>query len=245
MTRCFDFTETDWQRIEADWAAWWAGELDRPIVTITTRDPGTYPESGDDFLSRFPLSQPATEIIDYFEQQLHTIHYYGDAYPKWWVNFGAGVAAAFLGAGVEYNTGTTWFKPLPVNTLQEINLCYDPNNVWWQRAQEITRAAVERWSGKVLVAYTDLGGNLDILASLRGTQNLLMDLIDTPDEVARLVHEITQLWLRYFDELEALMPPNQRGRAAWAPPWSPSRGYMLQSDFCYMISPEMFERFVL
>jgi hypothetical protein len=25
------FTEEDWERIERDWNAWWAGELDRPL----------------------------------------------------------------------------------------------------------------------------------------------------------------------------------------------------------------------
>lgn len=245
MTRCFEFSQDDWARTEANWCAWWAGELERPLVTIVTRDPGTYPAPGDDFLTRFPLETPASEIIDYFEKRLQTVHYYGDASPKWWVNFGAGIVAAFLGAGVEYNTGTTWFHPLPVDTLADIQLTYDANNVWWQRAQEITHAAADRWAGQVMIAYTDLGGNMDILASLRGTEHLLIDCIESPNEVSRLLHQITALWMRYFDELEALMPANQHGRGAWAPPWFPSRGYMLQSDFSYMISPAMFERFVL
>jgi 5-methyltetrahydrofolate--homocysteine methyltransferase len=97
----------------------------------------------------------------------------------------------------------------------------------------------------VVVGYSDIGGNLDVLASLRGTQNLLYDLVDDPDTVERQVRQITQLWLRYFSELEQLMPPEQHGRCCWAPLLSPGAGYMLQSDFCYMISPEMFERFVL
>jgi hypothetical protein len=245
MTRCFAFTESDWLRIEHDWRAWWDGELERPLVTIVTRDPGTYPGPGDDFLTRFPLNQPAPEIIDYFQKRLETVHYYGDAYPKWWVNFGAGIVAAFLGAGVEYSTGTTWFHPLPVDSLADIRLAYDADNVWWRRVQEMTCAAADRWAGQVVIGYTDLGGNMDILASLRGTQNLLFDCVESPDMVSELIDQITALWLRYFDAVEALMPPAQRGRAAWAPPWSPARGYMLQSDFSYMISPAMFERFVL
>ncbi|MBZ0303271.1 MAG: hypothetical protein K8J31_26245 [Anaerolineae bacterium] len=245
MTRYFEYQDCDWARLETDWRAWWDGKSDRPIVTIVTHDPGTFPESGDDFLTRFPLEKPAEEIIDYFEQVLQRTHFYGDACPKWWVNFGAGVIAAFLGSDVEYSTGTTWFKPVPVESLADLHPEYDPDNIWWRRAQDITQASIDRWAGKLVVAYTDLGGNMDILASLRGTQNLLFDCIEAPDEVIRLISEITVLWQRYFDELEAMMPPQQHGRAAWAPPWSPTRGYMLQSDFSYMISPDMFERFVL
>jgi hypothetical protein len=243
MTRWSEFS--DWDQLERDWTAWWDGTLARPLVTIHTRDPGTHPPPGDYFLTRFGLEKPASEILDYYEQQFDHEQYYGDAYPRWWVNFGAGVMAAFLGAGVEYRTPTTWFYHLEVAALREIELAYDPDNVWWQRVQAITRAAAERWAGRVVIGYSDIGGNLDILASLRGTQKLLYDLIDDPDTVEEKVQQITQLWLRYFGELEKLMPPEQRGRCCWAPLWSPQPGYMLQSDFCYMISPAMFERFVL
>jgi 5-methyltetrahydrofolate--homocysteine methyltransferase len=241
MTRWFDFT--DWERIRRDWSAWWSGELRRPLVTLVARDPGSF--MGDDFLTRFPLDMPAEKVIDFFDEDLKHIHFYGDSFPKYWVNFAAGIAAAFLGSPIHYENSTTWFHPLPVASIAGIKPAFDPDNVWWKRCQDITQAAIERWCGRVLVSYTDLGGNLDILASLRGTENLLLDTMDMPEEVERLTREITPLWLRYFNQLESMMPPEQVGRAAWAPHWYPSTGYMLQSDFCYMISPEMFERFVL
>jgi 5-methyltetrahydrofolate--homocysteine methyltransferase len=90
-----------------------------------------------------------------------------------------------------------------------------------------------------------LGGNLDILASFRETQTLLFDLKDHPEQVERLAEQITGLWLRYYDELDALIRPACRGTTAWAPIWSTGKTYMLQCDFAYMISPAMFEQFVL
>jgi hypothetical protein len=63
--------------------------------------------------------------------------------------------------------------------------------------------------------------------------------------VVRLANSITRLWLRYYDELYTLIEPGGRGTTPWASIWSPARCYMLQSDFAYMISPRMFERFVL
>jgi hypothetical protein len=90
-----------------------------------------------------------------------------------------------------------------------------------------------------------LGGNLDILASFRDTQNLLMDAIDQPEEVDRLVSEITKLWLRYYEELDQIIRPACRGTSCWTPIWSSGKTYMLQCDFSYMISPAMFERFVV
>ena len=39
--------------------------------------------------------------------------------------------------------------------------------------------------------------------------------------------------------------PDSRGTTAWAAIWSPGRCYMFQCDFGYMISTQMFERFVM
>ena len=147
--------------------------------------------------------------------------------------------------------GTVWFEPAPtapsVNevSIKDLHLAYDADNPWWRRVRDLTCTAVERWGDHVSVGHTDLGGNLDILASLRTTQQLLFDLYDAPDEVARLAGETTRLWLCYYDELDAIIQRAGRGTTPWAAIWSPGRCYMLQSDFAYMISPRMFERFVL
>jgi 5-methyltetrahydrofolate--homocysteine methyltransferase len=236
------FTERDWERVERDWTAWWMGELERPLVMI---------ESVDQFevwASDFPLEVSADEVLDHVQARLETTRFYGDAWPKWWPNFGPGIAAGFLGAQVHCVPGTVWFKPAPdanEGGIEDLHPAYDADNVWWQRVRELTRPAVERWADSVSIGHTDLGGNLDILASLRTTQKLLFDLYDAPDEVARLVGEITRLWLRYYDELYAIIEKTGRGTTPWAAVWSPGRCYMLQSDFAYMISPQMFERFVL
>ncbi len=102
----------------------------------------------------------------------------------------------------------------------------------------------ERWGNQLSIGFTDLGGNLDILAHLRGTQQLLIDLVDLPQEIDRLVRETNQLWLQCYEALYALTSLGC-GITCWGPCWSPRRGYLLQSDFSYMISPLMFERYVL
>jgi 5-methyltetrahydrofolate--homocysteine methyltransferase len=129
--------------------------------------------------------------------------------------------------------------------LAETELTYSPDNLWWERVASVTRAAVDRWGDRVVIGHTDLGGNLDILASLRGAQELLLDLHDAPDEVDRLARQITPLWLRYYGEFHRLVAATNRGAACWSPLWAPGTCYMLQSDLSYMISPRMFERLVL
>jgi 5-methyltetrahydrofolate--homocysteine methyltransferase len=241
------FTDENWERLREDWTAWWKGELDRAIVLTGQKivPNGVELPHAPGFTAQFPLEMPADEVIDRYEPHLAAQRWHGDNYPKWWPNFGPGVMAGFMGATVKVDERTVWFEPAERVEPADLHFEFDEENVWWRRVLELTATAVKRWDGKVAVAHTDLGGNLDILASFLTTERLLYYLVDCPDEIARLVGEITKLWIRYYDKLYQVIREARRGTTPWAAIWSPGRCYMMQSDFCYMISPAMFERFVL
>lgn len=242
-----NFTEADWDRVERDTMAWWAGELERPLVWLSGRMPlPNVPRYT--YMSNYPLEMPAEDIVDLYEPVLEATRFYGDAFPSCWINYGPGIMAGFLGANVNSVSDpqeTVWFTSPQKRDIQDLELVYDPENVWLKRVKDVTAAFVRRWDGRVAVGHTDLGGNLDLLASFTETQDLLYDVIDGPAEVERLAGRITELWLRYYDELDALIRPQSRGTTCWSPIWSTGKTYMLQCDFSYMISPAMFERFVL
>jgi len=242
-----NFHDEDWARIERDWSAWWAGELDRPMVFLTGAETEMLARVSEapEFVTNLPLDMSLEEVVDRYQARIEATQYYGDSFPKWWLNFGPGIMAGFTGARVITAPDTVWFEPERQVPIEEQRVEYDSDNYWWQRVYGLTKLAVERWGDRALVSHTDLGGNLDILASFRGSQQLVLELYDSPQEVDRLVGEITHLWLRYYDELYAIIQQSGRGTTPWAPIWSPGRTYMLQSDFAYMISPKMFERFVM
>lgn len=239
------FAEENWDRIERDYSAWWAGELERPLIYLTGTAPeATIPEINS-FIPNHPPELSAERICELFGQRLHLQRFYGDAFPHWFINFGAGVLAAFLGAKLNAQPLTVWFEPASEREMKDIHPVLDPESRWWRRVVELTQTACDYWDGQVAISHTDLGGTLDVLASLRGTQNLLMDLADTPDEVERAIREVSAAWRWCYDRLTEIIVAKCRGTAPWTVTWSPGRTYMLQCDFCYMISPAMFERFVL
>jgi 5-methyltetrahydrofolate--homocysteine methyltransferase len=241
-----NFTVEDWARVECDTTAWWNHDMDRPLVYLAV--PGKVPaKSAWGYQSNYPLDLPAEDVVDRYAPALAAAHYYADAFPWFWINFGPGIVAGFLGAEVNSVTDpaeTVWFSPDRRRPIQDLHLSAAPNSPWWQRVKDITRAFSERYAGMLQVSHTDLGGNLDILASFLTTEQLLLDVVEQPEEVLRLVPQITGLWLHYYDELDSLIRPICRGTSAWTPIWSPSKTYMLQCDFAYMIGPKMFERYV-
>jgi hypothetical protein len=259
------FTDDDWARIERDWTSWWEHELPRPLVMLNGTDapgnirfalsrvrkllklrPASFWDQLDDPVPTiFPNDAAADEVTAAYGELLSAIRCFGDCWPRWWPNYGPGIMAGYIGARVRAVPRTVWFdRDSPID-LGSWHPADDPENPWRRRILQITRRAVERWGRNVSVGFTDLGGNLDILASLRGTEQLLFDTVEQPEAVARIVGEITRVWLRSYAELHALIAPQGRGFTPWAHLWSPRRTYMLQCDFSAMISPAMFEKLVL
>jgi 5-methyltetrahydrofolate--homocysteine methyltransferase len=98
---------------------------------------------------------------------------------------------------------------------------------------------------EVMFSITDLGGIMDIVASLRTTEELLYDLYDYPEEVKAFAKQVKTLWFKAFDkQVETIrktgLPYNNWMNIPSEKPW-----YPLQCDFCYMLSPKHFEEFVL
>ncbi len=242
------FPDSDWIRIERDWTAWWNHDLRRPMLVSVSGLPNnrTRPAWWGEGLAKIPHTVPAEAIAEeIWDDVSHTAHQ-GDAWPRFWIDYGPGAAAAFLGCELEPAPNTAWFHPgiWRDKPLNEIRPVYDPDNLWWRRVQDITKACIGCFAGRAQVAFTEIGGNLDIAASLRDTMNLLMDCADDPEAVDDLCRHITPLWLRYYRELYALIGPAGRGTSSWAPMWSPGRTCILASDFAYMIGPEQFARWV-
>jgi hypothetical protein len=237
-----------WTRIRDNARRWWNGELDRPLIQVVVQNaptdrkpPRLAPES---FQANYGLDVPPEDIIDRWDYDLSTQRFLGDAFPYCWPNFGPGVIASFLGGDMEINHDTVWFLPKKQQEIADIRWTYDSAAPWFNRIKDICRAAMRRWKGSVLFGNTDLGGNLDILSTFRPSERLLLDLVDSPEEVKRLTWDAHNLWWRYFEEIDKTLRPDNPGYSAWTSLYSEAPYYMLQCDFCYMIGPAMFDEFV-
>jgi 5-methyltetrahydrofolate--homocysteine methyltransferase len=239
------FSPRQWESVRQNYTAWWRGELDRPLVSVSVADRAAGGRDLSSFLTNWPQDMSDDELVSAVEERFSRCRFYGDAFPHFFVNYGPGVAAAFAGARVRPAPETAWFEPSSHSPLADIRIALDRKNAWWRRVRHVTEVLARHLGDRIQISITDIGGNLDILASLRGTDELLLEVVEQPAEVDRCRREITRMWLEVFDELYALIQPHCSGCVPWAPTWAPGPTYMLQSDFSYMISPKMFKEFVL
>jgi hypothetical protein len=238
------FNESDWKRIRQDYTAFWQGQLGRPLVAAYgAKDPS---QGAGSFYTPYTPQMSAEQIVSNARQGLDNTLCYGDAFPIFWPNFGPGLTSAMADVcGLHYSAGSIWFEPKQMKRLEEITIKADLKNEWFLKIREVTRLAIEQFGTGAQVAFTDLGGNLDLLSACRTPNNLLMDLIDCPDEVKRVLWEFHEAWWVYYSELAGIIEKQNLGFVPWALTWAPGRTYIMQCDFASMISPDMFGEFVV
>ena len=242
------FTKERVQSVLENYELWWEGKLDRALVRGVLEN--YYPASHTAKAPRLSqatchdFSWTAEEVIDAEDAFLSTCEYFADGYPVMdFAAFGPGVLAAFLGSELDNSRGQIWFLPCEED-ITKLHVRYDPENKWVCRIKDLYRAGIRRWQGSVIMTMVDLGGILDILASLIGADNLMYALVDEPDEVKRCLSEIQSAWYEAYHDFEEILKP-QGAYTDWNGLLSRTPSYIPQCDFSYMLGPDMFEEFVM
>ena len=170
-----------------------------------------------------------------------------DAIPTHFVNLGPGVMAPMLGSGYSLQPTTVWFDTAPIiSDFEHVpELTLNREHRLYQVVKDQIDLLSKESNGVYKVSFTDIGGTLDILASLRGNQDLLMDVIDYSDEIAAVCHRIDELFIEYFNEQAGWLREAGVGFTNWIGLVHEKTWYPLQCDFSTMISPAMFEKLVL
>ncbi|MFA6109743.1 MAG: hypothetical protein WDA75_13330 [Candidatus Latescibacterota bacterium] len=237
----------DFDEVRDRLAAWWQGaDLGRPAMLITApRDTPAEPVPA--------LPEPEGWVTNYstrsFEYRVNLAaraclqtEFLGEAVPQTAPDLGPDCLALYLGCtGVEM-PGTVWFRPCIVDPARA-RFAFDPDNFYWDFTLRLTRELLKVGRGRFVLQFPDLIEGLDTLAAMRGTEELLVDLLQRPQWVHDSLDRITDLYFQYYDALYELMRDDRGGSHFWA--WSPGRMAKLQCDFSAMISPGMFAEFML
>ncbi|MCC7494566.1 MAG: hypothetical protein IT204_19565 [Fimbriimonadaceae bacterium] len=238
----------DWLAARERLTTWWnGGSLGRAVLLMTARRAAppsdlTPRPAPAGWLGRYSMADPDYSI-HLARWVPATQEYFGEACPNWATgDLAPGCVALYLGCrGVEMQD-TTWLEPClesPAGARFEL----DPTNRYWRWTCDQIAAVAPLARGRFLQAFPDLIEGLDVLAALRGTDHLLLDLLDRPEWVAASLARLTDLYFAYYDRVYEAIRDEVGGSHFWA--WAPGRLAKLQCDFSAMISPQQFRDLML
>lgn len=241
----------DWEQVRSRYEAWWEGEmLDRPLVRITAPVGGApLPPAPREQAALFDWLTEPQKVLPRLEARLAATCYAGDAFP-WADPLSQGLAAiqaAYHGApyAVDADTLTGWAGALIESWEGRPALVPDTNNPWWQATLRLLDAGARLGGQRWCAAIPDLQGGGEILALLRGSERLALDLLDRPEEIGPAIQEINAAWRFYFEACYAAIHRWQPGYVDWLGIWSERPAATVECDYMVMVSPRMFERFFL
>ncbi len=239
----------DWPEARQRMEAFWRGEeLDRiPLwVTAPRRTPLPGPQPPPEPPDPKTRKTDPNYLLARAQAAFSRTFYGGESVPAFEANLGPGSLAIHLGSRPVFMPTTVWYEPILDDLEHGPDLAFDENEPWWRWTVELTARAREEGRGKFLLAFPDLIENLDTLCSLRGTLELLTDLIDHPQAVHRYLEQIFHAYFACYDALAELMNVAENGSLFTIfRVWGPGRVCKLQSDMSCMISPEMFAEFAV
>ncbi|MBA7537643.1 hypothetical protein ES705_29912 [subsurface metagenome] len=123
---------------------------------------------------------------------------------------------------------------------------FDVDSHWWKIHERLLELSMVRGREKYCVGCPDFVENIDILSALRGPQDLLLDMIESPDWVNEKILEINSVWFEVYNRVYEIVK-DEEGNAYYKSfnLWGAGKTAKVQCDASSLFSPDMFERFVL
>ncbi len=255
--------DRDWVQLQERYAGWWQQDTlilhilaprdNTETAWVNPQAPFYHLMSGlDPTITGVPDEVIAAAWLEALpraraaDRYMANIYFGGDAFPYYDTQTGPGNLAAFLGSQPQFSADTVWHAPCIDDLEAHPPLVFAPDNPWFQKQKAVVEAGVAVAAGRYPVGMPDLTENMDVLASLRGTEHLLVDMIERPAVVEARLAEVNRAFRESFTALYNLIEGDWGGNvfSAFAI-WGRGRIAKLQCDSSVMISGPMFERFIV
>lgn len=121
----------------------------------------------------------------------------------------SGMPAANLCRGSGLNC-TTWYDH-SIHDWDTDFPVFDPDGFLYKKTMELAKYLAAESKGEVLVSMPDNAGNLDALACLRGTEELLIDFIEEKETVLRAGEVMQSVWEQAVTDVYQILKDNNQG----------------------------------
>lgn len=225
---------------------WWNGKAEKPLIDICIIKDNNFLSlnelwHSEQFLPDFD------KIVNIQIENAKKLEYLGVSLPSLYHQWGSRgtpmTMSAYLGCNVSFGKDTVWFEKF-VSDWEKTKICFNPDNWWVQASKKLMEKQIEKTDGSFIVRMPDLGDALTCFSMMRGVEELLIDTIEIPQLILEKIDEFVHAWIqahRFFHKIYSSKLP---GDSSWLL-WAPGKTYACQCDFSTMISPEMFEKFVV
>lgn len=189
--------------------------------------------------------QDPQRIVDRYRYFCQTHAFLGESFPNLNIDFGPGSLASYLGSEIGFKEDTVWFNKCLDGWDGVPKLTFDPENKWFKKHLQLAKDCQALAGDDFYVDMPDLMENIDVLASLRGAQDILFDLLDEPEMIGERIQEVTDIYYEYYDRFYDVIKDEEGGNAYTVfQIWGPGRTVKLQCDFSAMMSPEDFRKYI-
>lgn len=235
----------DFERISRDYERCWNLENhDSPLLQIAAPKKGAVRR-----VREASLEERWTDIgflIESARERMENTYYGGVSYPSLWPNLGPDIFGAILGGcDLKFGEDTVWAVAEEGRELSDFTFeGLDAENPWLKKLLAMTEAMLDDARGEYLVGMTDLHGGMDAMVSLRGPEQLCLDMVEEPELVKELCLKSFQVYRELYEKLNAMLLSRQKGTTNWMGVYHPDSWYVSSCDLICMISPEMYWEFV-
>lgn len=225
---------------------WWYGKAERPIVsTCIIKDESVI--SLNDFWKSEDESPDFNQLVTAQIENNKKLEYQGVSYPvlshQWGSRGTPMTMSAYLGCDVVFGQETVWYKKF-VENWEKTEIDFDENNYWVQVSRKLMEKQIEKFDCDSIIIMPDLGDSLTCFSMMRGVEELLLDVIEIPEIIMEKIDRFVFVWIQAHSYFHKIYSSKLQGASSWLL-WAPGKTYACQCDFSTMISPKMFEKFVV
>jgi hypothetical protein len=240
----------DWEETKDRYRSWWNGEyfgrcgifVTAPKEGIPDEPPPTAPSDVEAYWTDLDYMCAAQNY------SFRRTFYGAEAFPIYYPGYpGHTTIPAFLGCRVVLDRQTGWWEPFLTEEDWKIeNIRLNRESRWWKFTIEQLERMMKDSRGKAIPSTGALGACGDTLAAIRGTDRLLLDVIERPELVRHTEEFLMDMWFEVYDTFYGIVREStDEGSCGWFPLWAPGKFYAVQNDFSCMVSPAMFREIFL
>jgi len=148
---------------------------------------------------------------------------------------------AMLGIPAQVGNESIWVKEGGFDYRDTGKLNLSKDNPWRKKYLEFVSALQDRYGDRYPVGQPILRGTSDMVAALRGSQQMIFDLYDHPQEFLRLARACTDFFIGLVKDQLAVTKPFYGGfEVEQFTLWAPQGIVRMQEDASALFSPDLY-----